>query len=340
MPHIASFSFATPYALAPMAGVSEEPFRLIARRMGASHCPTELVSAQGLLRKGEGSLRYLRHQPELEHPFCVQLFGGEAGVLAKAAICAKQLGAQMVDLNMGCPVKKVTKTGAGAALMLEPLRAADICKAIAEATGLPVTAKIRTGWDAQNQNYLEVAEALAKANIAALAVHPRTRAQGYAGKADWGVIKRLKQCFGNTFALLGNGDVRCPADAVRMQEETGCDFVMIGRGALGNPWIFRQLLGGCAPSCEERFQVVWGHFEAYAAWIGDTGAAVRCFRKQWGYYSHGLEGASAFRAAVYSIEEAELLRSITHRFFMQAKRVEGSREGEGEGGGWEEGGPG
>jgi nifR3 family TIM-barrel protein len=322
MPRIACFSFHTPYALAPMAGVSEEPFRLIARRMGASHCPTELVSAQGLLRCAKGSLRYLRHRPELETPFCVQLFGGEVGPMAKAAIQAKALGAQMIDINMGCPVKKVTKTGAGAALMAEPERAADICRAVADATGLPVTAKIRSGWDAEHQNYLEVAEALAKARVAALAVHPRTRAQGYAGKADWSVIAHIKQRFGSTFAVLGNGDVRCVADAARMQAETGCDFVMLGRAALGNPWIFRELLGGPAPSPKERCLVAWEHFEAHAAWLGNLEVAIRAFRKQWGYYSHGLEGASAFRVAVNGISELDELRRVAHAFFMQARRID------------------
>jgi len=321
MPHIASFAFATPYALAPMAGVSCKPFRLIARRMGASHCPTELVSAQGLLHNARGSLRYVQYQPEVERPFCVQLFGGEATTVAKAAVCAKALGAEIIDLNMGCPVKKVTKTGAGAALMLEPQRAADICRAIAEATGLPVTAKIRSGWDAQHQNYLEVAQALAKAGIAALAVHPRTRAQGYSGKADWRVIARIKQHFGTTFAVLGNGDVGCVADAARMQAETACDFVMIGRAALGNPWIFRELLGGPAPTPEERCRLAWEHFEAHTAWVGNLEAAVRSFRKQWAYYAHGLAGASTFRAAVFAISELSALRHTVQTFFMQAQRT-------------------
>jgi nifR3 family TIM-barrel protein len=317
MPRIAAFSFATPYALAPMAGVSDEPFRLIARQMGAGHCPTELISAQGLLHNAKGSLRYMRHRPELETPFCVQLFGGEAKVMARAALKAKSLGARMLDVNMGCPVKKVTKAGAGAALMTDPSRAAGICRAMAEATGLPVTAKIRSGWDEGRRNYLEVAEALAKAGIAALAVHPRTRAQGYTGKADWSVIAHIKQRFGDAFAVLGNGDVRCVADAARMQAETACDFVMVGRAALGNPWIFRELLGGLAPTPEERCQVAWEHFEAHAEWAGDMGLAVRSFRKQWGYYSHGLEGASAFRAAVFSISEVQELRRVVHGFFIR-----------------------
>jgi len=322
MPYIASFSFATPYALAPMAGTSSEPFRLIARRMGASHCPTELISAQGLLHNAKASLRYMQHRPERETPFCVQLFGGEAKLMARAAQRAKALGAHMLDLNMGCPVKKVTQTGAGAALMTEPERAADICKAMADATGLPVTAKIRSGWDAQHQNYLEVAQALAKAGVAALAVHPRTRAQGYSGQADWQVIARIKQRFGSAFAVLGNGDVRSLADAARMQAQTGCDFVMVGRAALGNPWIFRELLGGAAPSPKERWQVAWEHFEAYAAWVGNREVALKSFRKQWGYYSHGLEGASAFRAAMFSLSEESAVRRMAQAFFVQAKQTE------------------
>src|SRR3954462_6495306 len=156
MPRLGPFSLPNPYILAPMAGVSEMPFRVLAFRMGAALCPTELVSAQGLMRANARTVKYLRHDVEIERPYSLQIFGGEPDVMAKAALVGKEWGAQIIDINMGCPVKKVTKTGAGSALMGDPQRAAEIVRQIHAATGLPVTAKIRTGWDHNNKNYLQM----------------------------------------------------------------------------------------------------------------------------------------------------------------------------------------
>jgi nifR3 family TIM-barrel protein len=306
-----------PWVLAPMAGVSEEPFRVLAFQMGAALCPTELVSAQGLTRANARTVRYLRHDAEVERPYSLQIFGGEPEVMAQAALIGKQWGAQIVDVNMGCPVKKVTRNGAGSALLCDPPRAAAIVRAIHEATGLPVTAKIRSGWDAQHRNYLEMAAALEEAGCVGLAVHPRTRAQGYAGEADWSVITDLRRHV-RSMTLIGNGDVKTPADAVRMRETTGCDLVMIGRAALGNPWIFRQLQGGPPPDAEERCHVVLGHFRAHLTFVGDALAAVRSFRKHLSWYSHGLRGAAAFRAEVNQLIQPEQVELTVRRFFQQA----------------------
>src|SRR5277367_1457423 len=174
-----------PYVLAPMAGVSEQPFRVLAFRLGAALCTTELVSAQGLLRASARTLRYLRHDAVVEHPYSLQVFGGDPEAMAQAALVGQRWGAEVIDINMGCPVKKVTRNGAGSALLCDPERASAIVRAIRTATGLPVTAKIRSGWDAHHRNYLEMAEQLEDAGCIALAVHPRTRAQGYSGSADW-----------------------------------------------------------------------------------------------------------------------------------------------------------
>jgi len=303
-----------------MAGVSEEPFRVLAFRMGAGLCPTELVSAQGLMRANARTVRYLRHDREVERPFSVQIFGGEPEVMASAALVAKEWGAELIDINMGCPVKKVTRNGAGSALLCDPPRAAAIVRAIGEATGLPVTAKIRSGWDAQHRNYLEMAAALEDAGCVGLAVHPRTRAQGYAGQADWSVIADLRRHL-RSMTLIGNGDVKTPEDARRMRESTGCDLVMIGRAALGNPWIFRQLLGGAAPDPQERCQVVLGHFRAHLAFAGDPLGAVRSFRKHLAWYAHGLRGAAAFRAEVNQLVQPEQVELSVRRFY-QATEVD------------------
>ena len=311
------YQLRNPYVLAPMAGVSEMPFRVLAFKMGAALCPTELVSAQGLFRANSRTIRYLRHDKEIEKPYSLQIFGGEPEVMARAAQIGKEWGAQIIDINMGCPVKKVTKTGAGSALLCDPPRAARIVAQIREATSLPVTAKIRSGWDANSHNYIEVAGALEDAGCAALAIHPRTRAQGYSGFADWRAIAELKKRI-RRMPIIGNGDVRSPADARRMRETTGCDFVMIGRAALGNPWIFRQLTGGQAPSVEERCATILLHLEQHIAFVGDERAAVRAFRKHLAWYAHGLRGAAAFRAEVNQLELADQVRFSVRRFFSQA----------------------
>ena len=318
MLRLGPFTLKNPWVLAPMAGVSEEPFRVLAFRMGAALCPTELVSAQGLMRANARTVRYLRHDREIERPYSVQIFGGEPEVMASAAMVAKEWGAELIDVNMGCPVKKVTRNGAGSALLCDPPRAAAIVRAIGQATGLPVTAKIRSGWDAQHRNYLQMAAALEEAGCVGLAVHPRTRAQGYAGQADWSVIAELRRHV-RTMTLIGNGDVKAPEDARRMRESTGCDLVMIGRAALGNPWIFRQLLGGVAPDAEERCQVVLGHFRAHLAFVGEPLGAVRSFRKHLAWYAHGLRGAAAFRAEVNQLVQPEQVELAVRRFYQSTE---------------------
>jgi tRNA-dihydrouridine synthase B len=325
MTRLGPYALRNPWVLAPMAGVSEQPFRVLAFRMGAALCPTELVSAQGLMRANARTVRYLRHDAEVERPYSLQIFGGEREVMAQAALVGKQWGAQIIDINMGCPVKKVTKGGAGSALLCDSPRAAAIVRAIREATGLPVTAKIRSGWDAQHRNYLEMASALEDAGCVGLAVHPRTRAQGYAGDADWSVIADLRRHV-RTMTLIGNGDVKTPADARRMLETTGCDLVMIGRGALGNPWIFRQLGGGPAPDADERCHVVLDHFRAHVTFVGDALAAVRSFRKHLAWYAHGLRGAAAFRAEVNQLVQPEQVELTVRRFFQQAETDTASTE--------------
>jgi len=317
MPSLGSYILPNPFILAPMSGVSEKPFRVLAFKMGAALCPTELVSAQGLFRANQRTVRYLRHDPEIERPYSLQIFGGEPEVMARAALIGKEWGAQIIDINMGCPVKKVTRSGAGSALLCDPRRAAKIVELIREATGLPVTAKIRSGWDAGNRNYLEIAGELENAGCAALAVHPRTRAQGYSGSADWQVIADLKRNI-RRMPIIGNGDVKAPGDALRMQETTGCDFVMIGRAALGNPWIFRQLAGGAGPNVEERCATVLAHFQEHVEFVGNEAAAVRAFRKHLAWYAHGLRNAAAFRAEINQLELAEQVKLAVGRFFSQA----------------------
>jgi nifR3 family TIM-barrel protein len=318
MLQIGPYTLPNPYILAPMAGVSERPYRVIAFRMGAALCPTELVSSQGLMRANQRTLKYLRFDAQVERPYSLQIFGGEPEAMALASVMGKEYGAQIIDINMGCPVKKVTKNGAGSALLCEPLRAGEIVRRIRAATALPVTCKIRSGWDEKSRNYLQLAGTLFEAGCAALAIHPRTRAQGYSGKADWSVIADLKRHFPDR-VIIGNGDVKTPADAHRMLDSTGCDFVMIGRAALGNPWIFRELAGGSPPTPEQRCQGVLEHFREHVAFVGEPLGAVRSFRRHMGWYAHGLRGSAAFRAEVMALETPEAVEDAVRRFFVSAQ---------------------
>jgi tRNA-dihydrouridine synthase B len=312
--------FSSPVVLAPMAGVSQMPFRRIVRELGAGFAPTELVSAEGLFRKGARTLRYLRHDPAREAPFCVQLFGGDPKRMAGAARVAKEEGAQILDVNMGCPVPKVVKGGAGSALLCDPERAAEIVAEIAAATGLPVTAKIRSGWDRASVNAVEVSQILERGGACAIAVHPRTRAQGYSGKADWSVIAAVKRAV--RVPVIGNGDVGSREDAQRMQRETGCDAVMIGRAALGNPWIFREALGGPGPSAAERRAVVERHFEEHVALFDDAVMGVRSFRRMLLWYARGLRGAAQFRVQATTLEEPSEVKRAIAQFFGEAEPAE------------------
>lgn len=314
-----------PFLLAPMAGVSEMPFRVIALRLGAALAPTELVSAAGLVHASSRTLKYLRRDP-VERPFVVQVFGGDPEQLGRAAVIARERGADAIDVNMGCPVPKVTKNGAGSALLCDPERAGQVVEAIRRHTGLPVTAKIRAGWDATRINCVEVAQALEAAGAAWVAIHPRTRAQGYSGRADWSLIAALKRALG--IPVVGNGDVQTPADARRMLAETGCDAVMVGRAALGNPWIFRELAGGSPPDADERSALVGEHFDAHLSFVGEVRRGVHQFRKHLLWYARGLRGASAFRARACVLEEPDEVRRAIGGFFAGAESDGGPAEAE------------
>ena len=342
---IGPYQLKNPFILAPMAGVSEMTFRVIALQMGAALAPTELISSKGIFFKNRRTLQYLTYDKEIEVPYSVQLFGGDVEVMAHAAHAAWQHGAHMVDINMGCPVKKVTKTGSGSALMMDPKRAAEMIRAMREATEdkVPITAKIRSGWDHQNVNFVEMAQHMERAGVAAVAMHARTRAQAYRGQADWSLIKELKQAV--DIPVIGNGDVLTPADAYAMLEQTGCDGVMIGRGALGNPWIFRALHEGAknvAVGPQERLQLIQHHLNAHLrfhmeldAQVAESGQAstnrkrhgktitpelhaIRTFRQHLIWYSRGFRGGSAFRQQVLQMEtQAEVLDAI-QLFFADA----------------------
>ena len=286
-------------ALAPMAGVTDAAYRPLCAQFGAAYTVTEMVSAKAIQYNYEKTAQ-LADTSRDQGPVFLQLFGSDPFDFGLAARKAQAFGPHGIDINMGCPVPKVAGNGAGAALMRDPAKCAAIVAAVKRNTDLPVTVKIRAGWDGDHQNAVEVAKACEAAGAAAIAVHGRTRDQLYMGQANWEVIAQVKQAVG--VPVIGNGDVTDGPSAARMLAATGCDMVLVGRGALGNPWVFRQinahLTDSCAllppPGVAERILVIKRHVEALCELKGE-GRALREARKHVGWYLHGLRGAAAFR---------------------------------------------
>jgi tRNA-dihydrouridine synthase B len=292
--------------LAPLAGVTDTTFRRLCRENGADIVVTEMVSAKGLLCDPVRSGRYLAYE-EAERPLGAQLFGSAPGEIAEAAAEVARRGFDFVDINMGCPVRKVTGGGSGAAILSNPRLAGEIARAVVRAAGIPVTAKIRSGFGTEKETYLAVAEELFAAGIAAVTLHPRHRGQMFAGTADWTQIAALKRAFpGET--IIGNGDVRAPGDASRMLAETGCDSVMIGRAAMGNPWIF-----GPFPTPEARRALILRHGEEMFLRHGEHG--IKEMRKHLAWYSRGIQGAAAFRSELPKVADPDSFRAVVGRFF-------------------------
>ncbi len=235
MLRIAQLQFPSPFVLAPLAGYTDLPFRLLCRRYGAAYCVSEMISCHGLVYLQSNTVRMLNSIPE-EKPVSFQLFGAEPDIMAEAAVILESYQPDMIDINMGCPVKKVTKRGAGAALMTRPDLAEEIISKIIEKVSLPVTVKIRSGKDQQNINSVEFAKMIEGCGAAAVTVHARTWAQGFSGTITPDIIRRVKEAV--TIPVIGNGDILSLQDGRTLMSDTGCDGVMIGRGALGNPWIF------------------------------------------------------------------------------------------------------
>ena len=314
---IGALQLDNPFVVAPMAGVSDLPFRLLCRREGAALVYTEMISARGLLRNGERTHRMLSSLPA-ERPLGVQLFGTDPDELGEAAHFLEQEGmADLVDVNMGCPVKKVVKTGAGAALTADPQKVGAIVAGIRRRTGLPVTIKVRAGWNAGTINAPEVARVAESEGADALALHPRTREQGYDGWADWDLILRTQEAV--NIPIIGSGDVVTPEQAMARSAEHPRGFVMIGRGACGRPWIFRQIaaLYRGEPALEvppaERLALLREHFELYLELHGEY-RAVRDFRKHLIWYGRGMRHARELRPAIAQLLEADQVRDMIEQY--------------------------
>jgi tRNA-dihydrouridine synthase B len=308
-----------PLVLAPMAGATDSVLRLLCKRQQAGLVCTELTSSHGLYQRNPRSQEFLRWTDE-ERPVSAQIFGAEPEVMRIAAEIVAEAGADIIDINMGCWVPKVAKTGAGAGLLRDLKRAALVMEAVVNAVRIPVTVKTRVGWDGYASGAVELARVAEQCGVRAVTIHGRTAMQGFSGSADWEPIARTREAI--AIPVIGNGDVRAPEDAARMLRETGCAAVMIGRAALGNPWIFREMAGYLLhrqrvppPDAAERLEMAWQHACLLARGDGSREPEAdaplpSCSRSQLPHYFHGLPGASQARARLGQISRLGDVRRI------------------------------
>jgi tRNA-dihydrouridine synthase B len=290
-----------PLVLAPLEEITDGPFRRLARRFGADLVYTEFVSAEAIVHGAVKAERKLAFS-EAERPIAIQIVGSRVEALVEAARAAAAGAPDLLDLNFGCPARKVAGKGAGAGLLRTPELLEEITREVVRASPCPVTAKVRLGWDGASINVIEIAQRIERAGARAIAIHARTRSQGFAGRADWTWIARVKREV--SIPVIGNGDVASPEDAARMFAETGCDAVMIGRAAMGNPWIFRASRAYLAtgehaalPGARERVAVLLDHLRDAAQAKGEPRAVIE-MRKHYRGYLRGLPGAARLRAAL------------------------------------------
>jgi tRNA-dihydrouridine synthase B len=314
---IGDVAYDAPFLLAPLAGVSDSPFRQLAREQGAAIVYTEMVSSDGLVRGNQATFDYIAFEPR-ERPLGIQLFGSDPGVMAEAAriLCdlPRERRPDLIDINMGCPVRKVVNRCAGAALLQDVPLIRAIVSRMSEASRLPVTAKIRLGWDGNSRNVVEVAKALEGSGAAAVAIHARTRAEKFEGGAHWEMIGEAKRAVG--IPVIGNGDVRGPEDALRMLETTGCDAVMLGRAAFGDPWVFRRVRAAWErgetlppPTAAERLEAGVRHLDMMVRSVG-AAAAAREMRKHVAWYIKGLPHSARVREQVNRTKSAAELAEL------------------------------
>ncbi len=310
---IGNVEFDNPYILAPMAGVTDLPFRLLCREQGAGLLCMEMVSAKAIQYNNKNTKALLEIHPE-EKPVSLQLFGSEPDTISEIAKQIEELPFAVLDINMGCPVQKIVRNGEGSALMKNPKRVHEIVSETVKAIQKPVTVKIRKGFDDSSINAVEIAKIIEDAGASAVAVHGRTREQFYSGKADWDIIRQVKEAV--AIPVIGNGDVVSGESAIAMMQQTGCDGVMIGRGAQGNPWIFSELLAyertGVLPerpSLEEIKKMMLRHAKLQLQYKGEY-LGIREMRKHVSWYTSGLPNSAKLRAKINAVESFQELEEM------------------------------
>jgi tRNA-dihydrouridine synthase B len=303
--------------MAPMSGKTNLPFRLIAREMGAGLVSTEMISAAGLSRGQAKTYAYVATHPD-ERPVAAQLFGSETDAMAVSARIIADKGIDVVDINMGCPAKKVVKTGSGAALMRDPQKTAKILTAVRRSIPVPLTVKIRAGWSPQEANALEIARVIEGCGADGISIHPRFASQGFCGKADWTLIRRMKETL--KIPVIGNGDVDAPSLALQMRSETKCDGVMIGRAALSNPWIFKQTLeleqrgNFASPGLHDRQRLIGRHYELLIGYMGEK-RATQVMRGLLLLYTRGLPNRGFLKGLVSELDGKERFFATVDAYF-------------------------
>ncbi len=311
-----------PYILAPMAGVTDLPFRLLCREQGAGLVCMEMVSAKAIYYRNKNTEALLTIHPE-ERPVSLQLFGSDPYLMSEMAKRIEERPFDILDINMGCPVPKVVNNGEGSALMKDPKLAGEIAASVVRAVRKPVTVKIRKGFDEKHVNAVEMAKRIEDAGASAVAVHGRTREQYYSGKADWDIIRRVKEAV--AIPVIGNGDVASAADAQEMWEQTGCDGIMIARGARGNPWIFAELAAWSEgrpapprPDCREVCRMIKRHGKMLCRYKGEF-TGIREMRKHAAWYTAGFPHSSRLRARVNEIGDYDSLCALMEQWVLETE---------------------
>ncbi len=316
---IADLRLDNPVILAPMAGITSLPYRRIMKSCGAGLVFTEMISANGLIRDGAKTRQLLATHPD-ESPLGIQLFGSDPQVLADAVSCVADEAA-LIDINMGCPVKKVVSSGSGSALLREPERIGAILTAIRKAYRGILTIKIRSGWDQSSINFLDIGRRAQDAGVDAITLHPRTRSQGFSGSACWEQIKELKQCL--TIPVIGSGDIFTADQGLAMLHQTGCDGIMIGRGGYGNPWLIRDILNLLhrqqpqAVTSAERLHLIHRHIQLHHQQFGAHKTLLE-MRKHLSWYARGFQGATQFRSQLQTLNSLDAMTSLLDTFFREA----------------------